>query len=257
MIFRYLFVLFFSVTLAGMNNLYSQEYGDFELEAPPVDLPKRPIYDSVYFENEIPPYDIKRINRDKYLKDEKFKYKKRDDLGNIEYKNPFRLWLEELFKDMDGRPVDSVFDFIKWFLIGIFLILLFYFIYSNGYIKFGKRNKNLTKEQGITWGEISLDSDIIKKKIQELIAQGNYNEAFRLNYIRILKLLEKHKLIKIRPEKTNYDYLSELKSSDLKNSFNSLTILFDYIVYGAFNIGNEQYKRGESFINKIEKIIGD
>lgn len=250
--FPYFIILFFSFSLAGINSLYSQEIESYIL---PVDGEGNSVYDSLFFEDQVPPNAIQKIDREKYLKDEKFKYNPKNDVGNIDFKNPLELFFERLFKNNRPESLDNFANIVKGVLIGLFLILLFYFIYSNGYLKFGKRNKNLANDSGIIWEELNLDPDILNKRIQDLLKEHNYNEAFRLNYIRILQILEKNKLIKIRPEKTNYDYLNDLKSQDIKGLFNSITVLFDYAIYGDFNIGIEQYKRGESFINKLENLI--
>jgi hypothetical protein len=53
--------------------------------------------------------------------------------------------------------------------------------------------------------------------------------------------LKDHELIIWLPEKTNADYLSELKQETLRKRFSYLSYLYNCIWYGEFSIGDEEY----------------
>ena len=62
-----------------------------------------------------------------------------------------------------------------------------------------------------------------------------------LYYLWLLKDLKESELIVWLPEKTNADYLSELKQEALRKQFSYLSYLYNYIWYGEFSITDEDY----------------
>ncbi|MEI7487385.1 MAG: hypothetical protein WCJ72_08235 [Chryseobacterium sp.] len=52
----------------------------------------------------------------------------------------------------------------------------------------------------------------------------------------MLKKLSDKKSINWNPEKTNKDYVTELKVPNLKNEFSNLSYIFEYVWYGEFSI---------------------
>ncbi|WP_167852068.1 DUF4129 domain-containing protein [Hymenobacter elongatus] len=75
----------------------------------------------------------------------------------------------------------------------------------------------------------ALDFDTL---IAEAETTGNYRLAVRLGYLLVLKQLSDHTLIEWQPEKTNHDFLRELKASSLRAAFRELTQQFEYVWYG-------------------------
>lgn len=74
--------------------------------------------------------------------------------------------------------------------------------------------------------------------INEAMENGNYRLAIRLLYLQNLKLLSDKGLIDWRPDKTNTDYLYELKSS-LQQSFKKITTVFEYAWYGEHAVSKQ------------------
>jgi hypothetical protein len=63
-------------------------------------------------------------------------------------------------------------------------------------------------------------------------AQGNYNLAIRLYYLAILKELSLQKTIKWKVDKTNNEYLREMRAHDHFAEFRELTRIFERSWYG-------------------------
>jgi hypothetical protein len=56
-------------------------------------------------------------------------------------------------------------------------------------------------------------------------------------------------------DKTNFDYVKEMGNHPLRNDFASITLYYDYVWYGEFDIEEETYLKMEKnileFNNKI------
>jgi len=84
--------------------------------------------------------------------------------------------------------------------------------------------------------EETIDS-IIKKEEQ----RGNYRNAVRLRFIKMLNLLSGNEIIVKKQNKTNYDYLQEFKDIHLKILFEQNIYYYDYIWYRGVEIEGAMY----------------
>ena len=72
---------------------------------------------------------------------------------------------------------------------------------------------------------------------------GDYRSAIRYHFLFVLKKLSDKKRINWNPEKTNKDYVRELKADHLQEEFSKLSYIFDYVWYGEFSIDEESYEK--------------
>lgn len=127
-------------------------------------------------------------------------------------------------------------------LVGFLLYFIVKFIIGrNGNFIFGKRNKK------VVINEEELHENIHEINFPESIAtferSKDYRSAVRYQFLYILKKLSDKKLILWNPEKTNKDYVAELKAPNLKNEFSNLSYIFDYVWYGEFSIDEQSYAK--------------
>ncbi|WEK69256.1 MAG: DUF4129 domain-containing protein [Candidatus Chryseobacterium colombiense] len=127
-------------------------------------------------------------------------------------------------------------------LVGFLLYFIIkYLLGKDGSFIFGRKNKKLDI------AEKELHENIHEINFPESIAQfensGEYRSAVRYQFLYILKKLSDRKIIVWNPEKTNKDYVAELKEERLKNDFSKLSYIFDYVWYGEFGIDKEDYAR--------------
>jgi len=125
-------------------------------------------------------------------------------------------------------------------LVGFLLYFIIKFLLGkNGSFIFGKRNKK------VTINEEELHENIHEINFPESIASferaKDYRSAVRYQFLFILKKLSDKKFILWNPEKTNKDYVAELKADHLKNEFSNLSYIFDYVWYGEFSIDEQMY----------------
>ncbi|WP_415325366.1 DUF4129 domain-containing protein [Chryseobacterium sp. MMS23-Vi53] len=125
-------------------------------------------------------------------------------------------------------------------LVGFLLYFIIKYLINNGSLSFfGKKNRKVEirdEELHENIHEINFPETILKFE-----KSGDYRSAVRYQFLFILKKLSDKKLINWNPEKTNKDYVAELKVPHLKNGFYDLSYIFDYVWYGEFNIDEESY----------------
>jgi hypothetical protein len=88
--------------------------------------------------------------------------------------------------------------------------------------------------------------------IKAAIQEKNYKLAIRYVYLQSLTLLSQKDLIKLKDWKSPYDYEKEL-SEDLAIPYRDLSRLFEYVWYGDFDAGEEEYNRGSALANQVNK----
>lgn len=125
-------------------------------------------------------------------------------------------------------------------LVGFLVYFIIKFLLGkNGNFFFGKRNKK------VSISEEELHENIHEINFPESIVSferaKDYRSAVRYQFLFILKKLSDKKFILWNPEKTNKDYVAELKADHLKSEFSNLSYIFDYVWYGEFNIDEQMY----------------
>jgi hypothetical protein len=156
--------------------------------------------------------------------------------------------IDKILQSIFGETVFTNSAKITTILIRLFAIILvgflLYFIIKylmgkDGNFFFGKKNKK------VDINEQELHENIHEINFPESIAKfeskGDYRSAVRYQFLFILKKLSDKKHINWNPEKTNKDYVMELKTEHLKNDFSGLSYIFDYVWYGEFTIDEQAY----------------
>lgn len=108
------------------------------------------------------------------------------------------------------------------------------------------------------------DSNILSENIHEIpyetairqaIAAGNYSLATRLMYLQSLKILSDKNLISWHQHKTNWQYVYELKNEGLRNSFRSITHIFEYVQYGHMPISADKFDRVQEAFRHFKQHV--
>ena len=91
--------------------------------------------------------------------------------------------------------------------------------------------------------------------IQQAIEEKNYALAIRLYYLAILKELSIKKNIKWKREKTNREYLREMRSNTSYDSFRQVTQVFERVWYGNGQLAENDFQQLKpNFEQLVEKI---
>lgn len=164
-----------------------------------------------------------------------------------------RKIMEAIFGKVDPNKAvsftETVLRIFAVVIAGFVLYFLIKFLMGkDGNFFFSKKNKK------VHIANQDLNENIHEINFSETIAQSerqhDYRSAVRYQFLSVLKILADRKLINWNPEKTNKDYLEELKSSVLEAEFKELAHIFDYVWYGEFEVNEESYRHfKKQFLN--------
>ncbi|MNG25700.1 hypothetical protein D3C84_1105960 [compost metagenome] len=93
--------------------------------------------------------------------------------------------------------------------------------------------------------------------IQESIQNGEKRLAIRYYYLWLLKVMAQNNYIEWDIEKTNSDYLYELKSPANREDFTYLSYLYNYIWYGEFEMDETTFTKAENRFKKSIKTFSN
>lgn len=159
-------------------------------------------------------------------------------------------FLEELFTISEGGAKTSVIILrivLGIVVLGVVYLIVMSLIGKKGFWIFSKSHKNISA-QDIT------EEDIRQMNFGEMISetkeQGNYRLAIRYYYLWLLKRLTNREIIEWHWEKTNSDYLYEIKNNTLKQDFEYLSYIYEHSWYGDFPIDETAFGKAEKAFQK-------
>jgi hypothetical protein len=177
---------------------------------------------------------------DSLLKAKKEKAKKEDKADETNYTPPSGggSWLDRVLSS-GGIQV------FLWVLAIGFVVFILYklFLTEGAFRKTPKSNKINTpnaEEEIITSHS---DFDIL---IKQAVQTGNYRLAVRYQYLQTLHKLAGKNLVELATDKTNYQYVREITNQNYQQDFAALTLNYEYVWYGGFDIDVIIYKRMET-----------
>ncbi len=91
----------------------------------------------------------------------------------------------------------------------------------------------------------------LERFLREALAAGNYNQAVRIYYLQIIKNLSQKELIQWSREKTNRDYLREMRSHPLSAEFRAATSTYEEVWYGNLELDRQLYEGIETRMKKL------
>ena len=118
---------------------------------------------------------------------------------------------------------------------------------------FGKGSKSQAGQVIMANEEIgSID---LNRLADQALQEGDQRLCIRYHYLFILKELHDNAFISWHQDKTNRDYLREIQSPDIRSQFQTQTLIFDYVWYGKFQPGPDQFQTIQSGFGNLIKAI--
>lgn len=99
------------------------------------------------------------------------------------------------------------------------------------------------------------DNTDFEHLFSKAIVQNDFHAATRYGYLIALKLLSQKNIISWGLEKTNIDYILELKDHPLKPDFETLTMFYEYVEYGDFQIDTYRFETFRSTFNRFKATV--
>jgi hypothetical protein len=195
-----------------------------------------------------------------------FKKKYTDDAFVYEEKTKEKnAW--DRFKEWLGNIMQNIFNFSSKHTsaIVVVFILRLVAILVVGFVIYLIAKAILNKEGQWVFGKnlnkkVIYDTDIEKqlfvtdfeKLIKETLDSDQNRLSIRYYYLWLLKIMSEKNRIKWDIEKTNSDYLYEIKNETEKENFAYLFYLYNYIWYGEFDLDQTTFEKAK---NAFEKTI--
>jgi hypothetical protein len=210
--------------------------------------------------------DYSNINSVHFVNGFKSKYKSNEFKYEFEstdksWWDRFVEWLEQLLKDLFGLSDGVSSTAVDWTINIVATIIILFVIYlivksilnEEGQWVFGKSTtKKIISHEDI---ERNLKHVDFEKLIKETLKSGDNRLAVRYYYLWILKKMSEKSIIDWNQEKTNSDYLYEIKSDALRKDFEYVSYLYNYIWYGEFEIDNDTFEHALQALDKTLKSI--
>lgn len=181
---------------------------------------------------------------DEYREDDRFDYDPDGGPGDRSFFEKIVDWIAEIFDRLFGvgDAVQDVAGVIPYILFAIALgLVIWTVVRSNGGFRLFRR---AAQREDIVFNEEIRDIHALDfpTLLNEALARKDYRSAIRIHYLQLLQSLSSSGRIDWRPEKTNGEYLAELRSSTIYDPMRRLTLLFDYVWYGEFAIDRGEYE---------------
>ncbi len=174
----------------------------------------------------------------------------------------FKEWLAQVLKNIFGISNNRVAMSVVGILMQTIAVLVILFVVyliakailsKDGKWVFGKNSdRRILNYDAI---ERNLHSVDFEKLIKQSIQAGEKRLSIRYYYLWLLKKMSEKQIIEWDAEKTNSDYLYEIKSETFKKEFVYLSYLYNYIWYGEFELDEATFEKARKAFEKSIQTI--
>jgi hypothetical protein len=201
---------------------------------------------------------------------ENFKSKYKDSDFVYEFKAPkknawdrFKEWLAHIFDNIfhfgNKKTSANVVGILLKILATALIVFVIYLIVKaimndEGQWIFGKNSDKKIINYEIEKNLHLVDFD---KLIKNTLQSGEKRLSIRYYYLWLLKKMSAKEMIVWDIEKTNSDYLYELKNQETKDEFAYLSYIYNYIWYGEFELDDETFAKAKTAFEKSIKSLGN
>lgn len=199
-------------------------------------------------------------NFQKKYTDEAFVYEEKTEEKNAwdRFKEWFATILQNIFnfssKHTSMNVVVIILKTLAVLVVGFVIYLIAKAILNKeGQWIFGKNsNKKVIYDTDI---EKQLFITDFEKLINETLASGQTRLSIRYYYLWLLKKMSEKNIIEWDIEKTNSDYLYEIKNEAQKENFAYLSYLYNYIWYGEFELDETTFDKAKIAFEKTIRSL--
>lgn len=201
--------------------------------------------------------DVRILSDDlleKYKSDPDFKYDNVPSEAD-DWITKIKNWINQQLAVLSTSKVYStILDYLYYGLMIVALLLII-----RGLIKTDRRGLLFGKVNTSGIKIVESEEDISKINFDELISMAvdrkQYKLAVRYLFLKSLKLLSETGLVELRNNKTNHQYLSEIKNNQIAEVFRNTTSRFEWIWYGDFPVNEDILKSSQNDFNKLFVMI--
>jgi len=184
-------------------------------------------------------------------KNEKEKSTQTDETEQVKNSQPpsdFRMseWLTNFF----SSPIIKI---ITIFIIVVLLTLTILFLMKSGRNKDSKITAQLTSD--LDNPKENIEETDLDRFLRLSLEAGDYNTAIRVLYLTSLQSLHIGKWLMWQKDKTNQDYLTEMRSQNNYGDFRELTYIYEVIWYGDQRLTHGEFEQLKLLFDKFLDTI--
>lgn len=148
---------------------------------------------------------------------------------------------DEKENEKDSPPLisEKVWNVLGILLLIVLIILIVYYVIKN---KQPKNSKVPIHSDEKVWNPAAISKTELELLLEKATEEENYRECVRIYFTFILKELIKKGWIKWKQEKTNFDYILEMKSKPNSFQFEECVRIYDLVWYGEYDIDKMVYE---------------
>lgn len=137
-----------------------------------------------------------------------------------------------------------------WTMAALFILFILYKLFLTEGVFSRKTNSSKNTAEAVEEEVITSESDF-DSLIKQALQQNNYRLAVRYQYLKTLHKLADRKLLQLAADKTNYQYVREISNLNYQNDFAALTLNYEYVWYGEFEIDEPIYRSMNEKFNQL------
>ena len=153
-----------------------------------------------------------------------------------------------------GLLVSGFLQFLLWTLAICFVLFVLYRLFlAEGVFK--RKVKSAKDAAAVVEEEVITNESDFDALIRQALQNGNYRQAVRYEYLRTLHMLSGRGMVSLAPDKTNFNYVTEISNPEYRNAFAALTLHYEYAWYGEFDVDKNIYEKIEHNFSSLNKKI--
>lgn len=163
--------------------------------------------------------------------------------------NRFLEWLARLLSS-------RAFHYFVYILLGgLLLYAIFRIVTENQLSLFYRRGSKRTAAAEGEAGDETVGEEELDRRLQEALDSGDYRQAVRLSYLRLLRRLDERGLIRYNGRATNQEYIRQLSGTLQEAPFRFLTGAYEKVWYGHFGLSEEAFRRLLTYFTDLDKTL--
>jgi len=162
-----------------------------------------------------------------------------------------KTWVSQQLASLSTSKTYSTFLDIIYYglmIIGLVLIIRGLIIADRRGLLFGKINKDEIK---LSESSEELDKLNFDELFKSAVENNNYKLAIRYLFLKSLQLLAEKGMIELRENKTNQQYLLEIKQVKVSDKFRRATSRFEWVWYGDLSVDEQVLKSSQTEFNEL------
>ena len=162
----------------------------------------------------------------------------------------FWLMLTDFWRQLVGQGIGG--SWLRYLFYALAIALVLYGLYRLFEMdKMGLFKSNKKAQFTVIAQEENLAKRDLDQELAQARAAQDWRLCVRLQYLRVLKALDRARIIEVKAGKTNHQYSYEIENARVLHSFKKLSQLFDYAWYGGFEINRRTAQKCDEEVQNL------